>query len=89
MSLWNYSFIQNTNEIISGFLPWIFLQLPGGFLEASWKLFELPGDLVSNIINKEAEAPKSFQEAPRKVKKISGQKSRNNFIGILDETIIS
>ena len=24
------------------------------FLGASWKLFELPGDLVSNIINKEA-----------------------------------
>ena len=27
------------------------------------------------------EAPKSFQEAPRKVQKISGQKFRNNFVG--------
>jgi hypothetical protein len=50
------------------------------FLGASWKLFELSGDLVSNIINK---------EAYRKPQKISGQKSRNIFVGILEETIIS
>ena len=53
------------------------------FLRASWKLFGLSGDLVSL-----QEAPKSFQEAPRKVQKISGQKSRNNFVGIFVITII-
>jgi hypothetical protein len=34
-------------------------------------------------------SPKSFQEAHRKVQKTSGQKSINNFVGILEETIIS
>ena len=32
--IWNNSFSQNTNEIISGFLPWNFLYLPWGFQEA-------------------------------------------------------
>ena len=44
--------------------------LPGSFLG-------LPGDLVSNIINKEAQ--KSFQKAPSKVQQISGQKSLQYF----------
>ena len=35
------------------------------------------------------EAPKSFQEAPRKVKKNSGQKSRNNFVAFLEEVLTS
>jgi hypothetical protein len=49
------------------------------FLGASWKLFELPGDLFSNIINKEAyrKPQKASRKPPRKVKKISGKKSRN------------
>jgi hypothetical protein len=39
-------------------------------LGASWKLFELPGDLVSNIINKEAyrkpqKLPGSSQEGTK------------------------
>ena len=51
-----------------------FCGLPGSFLGSC------PGDLIFNIINK---------EAPRKVQKISGQKSRNHFVGILEETIIS
>jgi hypothetical protein len=51
------------------------------FFVASWGL---PGDLVCNIINKEA-----YREPPRKVQKISGQKSRSNFVGILEENIIS
>ena len=33
------------------------------------------------------EASKSFQEAPRKVHKILGQKSRNNFVGFLEEVL--
>ena len=41
MSLWNDSFFQNTKEIISGFLPWNFLYLPGGFLEAFWACWGL------------------------------------------------
>jgi hypothetical protein len=57
------------------------LQLPRGFQ----KLLEHPGDLVSNIIDKEAS--KSFQEAPRKVQKISGQKFRINFVGFLEEVL--
>jgi hypothetical protein len=32
---------------------------------------------------------KSFQEASRKLQKISGQNSRNIFVGILDETDFS
>ena len=74
------------------FCPEIFCS----FLEASWKLFGLPGDLVSNIINKEGYwKPKKLPESPkergppRKVQKISGQKSRNIFVGILDETDFS
>ena len=61
-------------KILSRFPPWNFLQPPGGFLEAlgaSWKLFGLPGDLVSNIINKEAyrnpkKLPGSSREATKK-----------------------
>ena len=37
-------------------------------------------------VRKPTGSQKSFQEAPRKPQKISGQKSRNNFVGILDET---
>ena len=55
------------------------------FLGASWKLFGLPGDLVFNIINKKAY--RKPQKASRKPK-ISGQKSRNNFVGIFVQTII-
>ena len=60
------------------------------FLGASWKLFGLPGDLVSNNINKEAyRKPKKLLGSPQEATKISGQKSRNNCDGILDETIFS
>jgi len=38
--------------------------------------------------NKSPGSPKSFQEAPRKLQKNSGQKSRNNFVGIFVQTII-
>jgi hypothetical protein len=46
---------QNSNEnIFRIFALKNYFLLPGGFLEAfwaSWKLFGLPGDLISNIIN--------------------------------------
>ena len=59
------------------------------FLGASWKLFGLPWDLVSNIIIKEAyKKPLKLPGRPQEGKKKSGQKSRNNFVGILEETII-
>ena len=52
-------------------------------------LFGLHGDLVCKIIIKEAymKPQKSFQEAPRKVQKISGQKFRNNFVGNFVQTM--
>ena len=53
-------------KLFLDFCPEIFCS----FLGASWKLFGLCGDLVSNSISKEAyRSPKSFQEAPRKVQK--------------------
>jgi hypothetical protein len=56
------------------------------FFAASWLL---PGNLVSNIINKEAyrKPQKASRKPPRKVQKISGQKSRNNFVGFFEEVL--
>jgi hypothetical protein len=72
----NYCLISDLNFFVASW------GLPGSFLS-------FLGDLVSNIINKDEgslkEAPKSFQEAPRKLQKNSGQKSGNNFVGILEE----
>ena len=72
-------------KIFLEFWPEIFCS----FLGASWKLFGLPGDLVSNTINKEYWKPKKPPGSPKKLQKISGQKSRNIFVGILDETDFS
>ena len=38
------------------------------------------------LLIKSPGSPKSFQEAPKKLQKNSGQNSRNIFVGILDET---
>ena len=75
-------------EIFLDFCPEIFCS----FLEASWKLFGLPGDLVSNIINKEAyrKPEKASRKPPERNKKIQGRNPGNNFVGsILEENIIS
>jgi hypothetical protein len=66
-------FGQKTNEIISGFLPWIFLLLPG--------------DLLCDITNKKAyrKPQKASRKPPGRYKKFSGQKSRNNFVGFLSK----
>ena len=88
MFFWCQNSFQKTNEIISVFLPWIFCT----FLGASWKLFQLLGDLVSNIMNKEAyRKPKKASRKPqgRYIHKISGQKSRNNFVGFLEGVLTS
>ena len=57
-----------------------FLEAFLGFLQAS---------LFMMLLTKSPGSPKSFQEPPRKLQKISRQKFRNNFVGILVETIIS
>ena len=86
MSFWSENFFQKTNEIFLDFCPEIFCS----FLEASWKLLGLPGDLVSNIINREAyRKPKKLPGSPQEAIKIAGKKSRNIFVGILDETDFS
>ena len=70
-------------KIFLEFCPEIFCSFLGGFLEAfltSWGL--------SNIINKEDYwKPKKLPGSPQKATK--GQKSRNIFFGILDETDFS
>ena len=83
MSLWKISFIQNTNENISGILPWNFCS----FLGAFWKLFGLPGDLVSNIINKEGY--RKLKKLPGSPQEAQGRNFRNIFVGILDKTDFS
>ena len=39
------------------------------------------------LLTKSPGSSKSFQEAPRKVQKISGQKYRNNSVGFLEEVL--
>ena len=85
MSLWFHRLDKITNEIISEFLPWNFLYLPGGFLEAFWGF--LQASLFMILHTKSPRSPKSFHEAPRKLQKNSGQKSRNNFVGIFVQTM--
>jgi hypothetical protein len=41
------------------------------------------------VLTKSQGSPESFQKAPRKLQKISGQKSRNDCVGILEETNFS
>ena len=56
-----------TTKIFLEFCPEIFCSSFG----ASWKLFGLPGDLVSNIINKEGYwKPKKLPGSPQKATKI-------------------
>ena len=61
------------------------------FLGASWKLFWLPWDLMSNIINKEAyRKPKTAsRKPPGSYKKFQGRNPEKIFVGILEESIIS
>ena len=66
-------------KLFLDFCPEIFCS----FLVASCKLFGLPLDLISNIMNKEA------YRKPQEAKKILGQKSRNNLVAILGQTNFS
>ena len=85
MSLWFHRLDKITNEIISEFLPLNFLYLPGGFLEAFWGF--LQASLFMILHTKSPGSPKNFHEAPRKLQKNSGQKSRNNFVGTFVQTM--
>ena len=87
MSLWNDNFFQNTNEIISGFLPWNFLYLPGGFLEAFWGLLYCRLPYLWYYLLSPQEAQRASRKPPGSCKKKSGQKSRNNFFGFLEEVL--
>jgi hypothetical protein len=62
LSFWCQNFFQKTNKSISRFLPFA----------ASWGL---PGDLVNNIINKEAyrKPRKAFRKPPGRYKKFQGR----------------
>ena len=51
MSFWCHCLDQNSNKHIVRISAFTFF---GSFLGASWKLFRLLGNLVSNMINKEA-----------------------------------
>ena len=85
MSFWFHCFDKITNKIISEFLQWNFLYPPGGFLEAFWVF--LCASLFMIFHTKSPGSPKSFHEAPRKLQKNSGQKSRNNSVGIFVQTM--
>ena len=56
-------------------------------MTVSSKNFGLPGDLVSNIINKEAywKPLKASRKPPGRYKKFQGRNPGNNFVGILEE----
>jgi hypothetical protein len=47
--------------------------------------------LVSNIINKDSyrKPQKAYRKSPGRYKKFQGRNPGNNFVGILEETIIS
>ena len=57
------------------------------FLGALWKLFGLPGDLESNIINKEGY--RKLKKLPGNPQEAQGRNFRNIFVGILDKTDFS
>ena len=86
MSFWCHRFNQNSNENIVRISALKFFVaswgLPGSFLG-------LPGDLVSNIINKEAyRKPKKASRKPQgSFKKFQGRNPYNILVAILVETM--
>ena len=85
MSLWFHRLDKKPTKLFLDFCPGFFLYLPGGFLEAFWGF--LQASLFMILHTKSPGSPKSFHEAPRKLQKNSGQKSRNNFVGIFVQTV--
>ena len=82
MSFWCHRFDQNINQNIVRVSAL-------KFFVASWGLsgsfLGLPGDLVSNIINKEAY--KKPQKLPGSYKNFQGRNPNNIYIAILVETM--
>ena len=74
MSLWSHRLDQNSNENIVRISAM-------KFFVASWRL---PGDLVSNIINKEA-----YRKPQGRYKNFQGRNPYNIFVGFLVETMTS
>jgi hypothetical protein len=73
MSYWCHRLDQNSKENIVRISAL-------KFFVASWKLFGLLGDLVSNIITKEAyRNPNKLPGSPKEAIKLSGQKSLQYF----------
>ena len=71
-------------KLLPDFCPEIFCS----FLGASGSFLSFLGDLVSNIINKEArKPPKASRKPPGRYKKFQGRNPGNGFVGILEETI--
>ena len=70
-------------KLLPDFCPEIFCS----FLGAYWKLLGASCRLpcLWYYLLSPPGSSKSFQEAPRKLQKISGQKLGNNFVGILEE----
>ena len=98
---WAYNFKSTKGQLISkcpfGFIIWtkiptkLFLDFCPeffcSFLGASWKLFGLPGDLVCNIINKEAcrKPKKASRKPPGRYKKFQGRNSEIILLVILSK----
>ena len=78
MSLWFHRLDKITNEIISEFLPWNFLEAFWAFLQAS---------LFIILHTKSPGSPKSFHEAPRKLQKKLRAEIQKYFVGIFVQTM--
>ena len=76
MSFWCHRLDQNSNENI------VRIEIFCSFLGASWKLFGLPWDLVSNIINKEA-----YRNPRISYENFQGRNPYNIFVAILVQTM--
>ena len=75
MSFWCHHFDQNNNKNIVKISA---LNFFCSFLGAFWKLFKLPGDLVSNIIDKEA-----YRKPQRSYENFQGRNPYNVFVCFL------
>ena len=74
-------------ELYPGFLPWNFLYLPGGFLEAFGTFCRLPYFWYYWLSAQEAQ--KASRKPPGSCNKIQSRNPGNIFVDILEETIIS
>ena len=87
MSLWFHRLDKKPTKLFLDFCPGFFCT----FLGASWKLFgafcRLP--YLWYYLLSPHEAKKASRKLPGRYKKFQGRNPGNNFVGILEETIIS